>query len=171
VRRLGTKSLWSFNAVSCCLCLCLISCSSNRFGDHPPFPVSGQVLVNGQPAKGAWVVFHHLGDWGTKSIVPQAWTDDDGRFVMFTYEVADGAPAGDYRVTVEWPAYRYGRNWGPDKLGGKFANAETSGLKAQVSAGRNELEAFALQADPEVIKQGDIRAEAEKKKSRRKGRF
>src|SRR5437763_3743016 len=104
-----------------CCCLCLASCSSKDYGDHPPYPVSGQVLVNGQPANGARVVFHHLDGWGEKSIVPQAVTGEDGRFVLSTYGTGDGAPAGDYRVVVAWPAYRRGRNVGPDRLMGKFA--------------------------------------------------
>jgi hypothetical protein len=134
------RRLWSF-----CLCLGLTSCGGNPYGDHPPFPVSGQVLLNGKPVKGVRVTFYHTGDWGQRAIVPQAWTDDDGRFELATYGVKDGAPAGDYRVTAEWPAYRRGKDWGPDKLGSKYAKPETSGLKAHVEKGTNKLEPFALQ--------------------------
>src|SRR4051794_13689578 len=128
------RRLWGF-----CLCLGLASCSGNQYGDHPPFPVSGQVLLNGQPAKGLRVTFFHSGDWGVRAIVPQAWTEDDGRFELATYGVKDGAPAGDYRVTVEWPAYHRGKNWGPDKLGGKYADADKSGLTAHVEKRSNKL--------------------------------
>jgi hypothetical protein len=128
-----------------CLCLCLTACAS-RYGDHPPYRTSGQLLVNGRPAPGARVVFHHLGDWGEKSIVPQGMTDEDGRFTLSTYDPGDGAPAGDYRVVVEWPAYRRGKNVGPDRLGGKFARADSSGLTAHVEAGTNQLPPFELQA-------------------------
>ncbi len=127
-----------------CLCLCLTSCNSNKYGDHPPYPVSGQILVNGQPAQGVRVVFYHLGDWGERAIVPQAWTEEDGQFTLETYGVKDGAPAGDYRVTAEWPAYRRGKHWGPDKLGQKYAKAETSGLTAHVEKGTNKLPPFEL---------------------------
>jgi hypothetical protein len=125
-----------------CLCLGLVSCSS-KYGDHPPYPTSGQVLVNGQPVKEAQVVFHHEGNWGERSIVPQAWTDANGRFVLATYGVQDGAPAGDYRVVIIWPSYRR-KTLGPDKLGGKFSKPETSGLKAHVEKGVNELPPFDL---------------------------
>ncbi|HMC90609.1 MAG TPA: hypothetical protein VKI17_13725 [Gemmataceae bacterium] len=127
------------------LCLCLISCSSKKYGDHPPYPTSGQVLVNGQPAKEAVVILYHRGNWGERSIVPQGWTDEEGRFVLSTYDVNDGAPAGDYQVEIFWPAYRR-KDMGPDKLGEKFANHETSGLKAHVEPGTNELPPFELQA-------------------------
>ena len=33
------------------LCLFLTSCANKKYGAHPPYPTSGQVLVNGQPAK------------------------------------------------------------------------------------------------------------------------
>jgi hypothetical protein len=58
----------------------------------------------------------------------------------------DGAPAGEYRVVVEWPAYRRGRNIGPDRLMGKFAKPETSGLKATIEPGPNGLPPFELKA-------------------------
>jgi len=128
-----------------CVCFCLTSCA-NKYGDHPPEPTSGQVLVNGQPANAAMVVFYHQGDWGEKSIVPQALTDDDGRFVLSTYTMQDGAPAGEYRVTVEWPT-SLGKNPGPDKLGGKYAKRETSGLTARIEKGNNVLPAFDLRAN------------------------
>jgi hypothetical protein len=129
-----------------CFCLCAISCESNKYGDHPPYPTKGRVLVNGQPAKGAVVTFHHQGDWGERSIVPQAWTDDEGRFVMATYAAEDGAPAGDYQVTIEWPAYKR-KETGPDKLGGQFAKPETSGLTAHIEKGKNDVPPFDLKAN------------------------
>jgi hypothetical protein len=135
------KRLWVF-----CICVCLASCS-NPYGDHPPYPTTGQILVNGKPAEGARLVFHHLGDWGNKSIVPQAMTKEDGRFTLTTYQMGDGAPAGEYRVVVEWPAYRRGRNIGPDRLQGKFANPDSSGLTAHVEKGKNELPALDLKAE------------------------
>jgi hypothetical protein len=119
-------------------------------------------MVNGEPAKAAMVVFYHLDDWGEKSIVPQALTNDDGRFVLSTYDVQDGAPAGDYRVTVEWPA-SLGKNPGPDKLGGKYAKRETSGLTARVEKKTNVLPPFELKGDPAKIK-----AEAAKSKNSRR---
>jgi len=138
--------------LSFCCCLCVVSCS-NKYGDHPPYPTTGQILVNGQPAADALIVFHHVDNWGDTSIVPQAWTDGDGRFTLSTYDMNDGAPAGDYRVVVEWPTYHRGRNIGPDRLAGKFAQRETSDLKAHVDKGKNELPPFALKATVMKVEQ------------------
>ncbi|HEV3119346.1 MAG TPA: hypothetical protein VGY58_19985, partial [Gemmataceae bacterium] len=147
------RRLWYF-----CFCLCLVSCSSNKqYGSHPPYPTSGQLLVNGEPAADANVLLFHLDDWGERSILPQAWTDEEGRFVLSTYGDSDGAPAGDYQVAVEWPAYRKGKNWGPDKLGGKFAKPATSGLKAHVEKGTNELPPFNLKVTLAKVKKGKER--------------
>lgn len=127
-----------------CISLCLASCS-NKYGDHPPYPVSGQVIVNGQPApKGVQIVFFHEGDWGEKPIIPMGATDDEGNFEMQTYGVKDGAPAGDYKVKVEWPAFRRGKTIGPDKFGGKYSKPESSGLTVHVEKGKNKLQPFEL---------------------------
>jgi hypothetical protein len=132
------------------LCLCLTGCTGNKYGDHPPYPATGQILVNGQPADDANIVLHHVGDWGEKSIVPMAWTDENGRFTLSTYAMDDGAPEGDYKVAIIWPAYR-GKSLGPDKLGEKYANPETSGLKVNLKKGPNQLP-FDLKGDPAQIK-------------------
>jgi 5-hydroxyisourate hydrolase-like protein (transthyretin family) len=136
------------------LCLCLTSCADKRYGNHPPYPATGQVLVNGQPAAEAIVVLHHVADWGERTIVPQAVTDEEGRFVLATYDVEDGAPAGDYQVTVTWPAYRR-KTIGPDKLEGKYSKAEKSGLTAHIEKRTNVLPAFELRADLSKFKADD----------------
>jgi hypothetical protein len=134
-----------------CLCLCLVSCGKSPYGDHPPYPASGQVLVNGEPAAEAVVALYHDGEWGPRTIMPQGWTDADGRFVLSTYGVNDGAPAGDYKVSIEWPAWKK-KTLGPDKLGSKFADADTSGLTAHIEKGANELPPFNLKATLVEIK-------------------
>jgi len=145
------------------ICLGFTACS-DRYGGHPPYPATGQVLVNGQPAGGAQVLFYHLENWGDKSIVPQGRTDEDGRFVLSTYAVRDGAPAGEYRVAIEWPAYRIGKRVGPDRLSGKFSKPNTSGLTAHVEPRDNELPPLQLQGKVLDIKTPDASG---RKRSRR----
>jgi hypothetical protein len=123
--------------------------------------------VNGEPAKGVVLTFYHDGDWGKYSIVPQGWTDDSGRFEMATYGAKDGAPVGDYAVTAEWPAYIRAKEWGPDKLGGKYAKKESSGLKVHVEKGKNELPPIELKADEKTVKAADAAARVRKNTKRR----
>lgn len=151
-----------------CFCLCLASCSS-KYGDHPPYPTSGQILVDGQPApKGLQVTFYHEGDWGEKTIgPPTALTDDQGKFELETYSNKDGAPVGDYKVTVEWPAWRRGRDRGPDKFGDKYAKKETSGLTAHVEKKKNQLPPFELTISPQqAARNKAVEAQAASKRAR-----
>jgi len=109
------------------------------------YPVSGKVLVDGRPAAGARVVFHPIeGDEAFMRERPvDMATDADGGFELMTFEPGDGAPAGKYRVGIKWRGGGQGsmqsedegrrpRAGGRDRLGGRYANAQQSGLTAEV---------------------------------------
>src|SRR4029079_1726904 len=66
------------------------------------YAVEGKVLVNGEPAENLNVAFHPLGD-GNNLFCPVGRTNNKGIFHLMTRSGADGAPAGDYRVTLVWP--------------------------------------------------------------------
>jgi hypothetical protein len=130
------------------LALLAVSCGRD-YGGRPPFPASGQVLVNGEPAKGALVVLYD-GPLTPDRPAPQGTTGDDGTFVLSTYDPKDGAPAGDYKVSITW---RTGRREGaPDRLNRAYTNAETSGLTAKIEKKTNVLPPFELKVDPAVRK-------------------
>jgi hypothetical protein len=143
----------------CCalLCLAAAACGSNEYSGRRLFPVSGRVLVNGQPASQAVVMLYETNEApldATAGVIrPQGWTDSDGRFTLTSspHTMNDGAPAGEYRVTVTWPAHRSGFGMGPDKLGGKYAKAESSGLTVRIEEKKNALAPFELSVDPEKI--------------------
>jgi hypothetical protein len=153
-------------------CLCLAACGG-RTHPHRTFLTSGQVLVNGQPAAGAEVSFHPQGDMGGNPYFPIALTNDEGKFILTTYEGEDGAPAGEYQVDITWPTFRRKLANGPDRLGGKYAKVATSGLKATVQADTvNLIKPFELTVDPAVIQRAEAAAEKEshKKGGKRKDR-
>jgi hypothetical protein len=139
------------------LCLCLASCGPAPYGANLPYPTTGVILVDGKPANKANIVLFHEGEWGptgawgARPIVPQAWTNEEGRFALSTYDSEDGAPAGDYRVIVSWYPHRKGRDTGPDSLGGRYAKADSSNLKARIEKGPNELK-FDLELSPAQVK-------------------
>lgn len=112
-------------------------------GRKPTFPVTGKVLLNGKPAEHATVVLHPTSA-GPDEPRPHGTVGPDGSFKLTTYEPDDGAPAGDFRVTVElWLAGR--PEEGPtSRLPAKYAKPDTSGLTVTVNAGPTELKPIEL---------------------------
>jgi len=112
------------------------------YNRKPTHPVRGTVLFEGAPVAGAKVLFHWIGkDGKQKNEAGDALTDADGTFVLSTYEANDGAPAGQYVVTVVQQEPRFGGNGapGPNLVPAKYASPETSDLSIQVKNGPNEL--------------------------------
>src|SRR5206468_35759 len=101
-------------------------------GRRPVYPVSGKVLVQGRPAAGAQLTFHPVGENGPNAIRPVAHVDDQGNFRLTSYKEGDGAPAGEYRVTVQWfravpdPSQR-GEYTPRNFLPARYGQAESSG--------------------------------------------
>ena len=84
---------------------------------------------------------------------PQAVTDTNGEFHLTSYNADDGAPDGDYVVTIEWRE-RTGLMKqdfeGPDRLGGAYAKMEkTKSMPGFVVKDRRQAHATtSFQADP-----------------------
>ena len=114
------------------------------------YPVKGVVLINGQPARDVNMMFTPVAppEAGATPLSPAAVTGEDGSFRLMSFKPGDGAPAGDYRVTVIYPMNRFNKHLsGIDRLKGKFANPKTSRLTAKVEPKSNELPPFDLKAD------------------------
>jgi hypothetical protein len=121
------------------------------------YPVKGSVKVDGQPAEGAIVIFCPVDagpEW--KDLRPSGKTDAAGEFQLLTFESNDGAPAGQYKVIINWPAPpqpgaedREGRGPrpGPDRLKGKYYNIDRSPFSVTVEKKTNSLEPFELKSN------------------------
>jgi hypothetical protein len=117
------------------------------------YPVTGRVMVNGQPATGAVVVFHPVdSDEKLQELRPYGTVDSAGVYSLNCYGQGDGAPAGEYLVTIAWEVDSSGAGSDdpeasaivPDRLGGKYSEPAQSGLEAVVSSGATEVPEFAL---------------------------
>lgn len=115
------------------------------------YPVSGAVMVGGQPAAGARVVFYGATPelTGPGTVAPAAMADENGVFHLRSYEPEDGAPAGKFNVTVFWPeevpeGVDPEVNRPKDRLKNRYLNPETSGLTAEIPVGGSELPPFEL---------------------------
>ena len=124
----------------------LAGCGEN--GDRiETFPASGQVLWDGQPLVGALVVLHPLASTQPLLLPARGETDEHGRFVLGTYDSEDGAPAGDYRITVHWhPVVNSGGSFepGPDIVPAQYSDPLRTELKARIAAGENHIPPLSL---------------------------
>jgi hypothetical protein len=128
-----------------------LGCSSS---DEPTLParhpVQGKVMYRGQPAKGFRVTYHPLSDIGPLQFAPSAITADDGSYRLQSYQPDDGAPLGDYAVTIEWPNHLIAAD-DPDpkpvvdQLRGAYSSPQRSKFKVSVVAGPNDVAPFVLQ--------------------------
>lgn len=108
----------------------------------PVQPVRGTVVFDGTPVQGAKVTFHLVdAKTGKSASVADAFTEADGRFALSTYKAWDGAPVGEYVVTVvqrdpkvDEPGQRT-----VNRLPEKYLSFKTSPLKASVQLGDNEV--------------------------------
>lgn len=110
-------------------------------GPKPPAlsTVSGKVFVNGKPAEHATVVFHPTAADQTLP-KPRGTVGPDGTYTLTTTTTGDGAPPGEYRVTVEWWLANPKSDDGPtSRLPAAYARPETSGLTATVAGGPTEV--------------------------------
>jgi hypothetical protein len=120
-----------------------LASSCSKSGDLPPvYPVRGTLAYNGEAVPGAFVVLHPLSAPGIKNARPSARVAPDGTFRVGTFSAADGAPAGEYIVTVEWHKLVIsGRDAvaGPNVLPARYSSPKTSDLRIKVVDGTNEL--------------------------------
>lgn len=132
--------------------LVLVAISSCIFGcgelGPETFPVSGIVSRNGKPVVDARVTLHPRHDTSMGSR-PLGVTDNSGHFQLMSHTPNDGAPPGEYIVTVERRAMaddggelsRIGRH----ELPVKYSRPDTSPFSFTVKAEPNELPELKLE--------------------------
>ena len=119
----------------------LSGCSNKAADRLDVHPVAGQVTFNGKPAAGALVVFHPK-DPTVGELKPNARVDQQGNYSLSTYSAGDGAPAGEYTVTVILrPLVKKEGDFepGPNVLPAQVSTPATSKIAAQVAEGPNTV--------------------------------
>jgi hypothetical protein len=134
--RCPSGKLWAVAAVA----LTVTSCESRQ----PLSPVRGQVFFQGQPANGAVVILHPVGEDEPTTIRPHGVVGSDGTFQVSTYGENDGAPVGEYAVTFAWfiEDPRRKSDWSP--LPVRYTLPEQSGFRITIAEGANDLSPFQL---------------------------
>jgi hypothetical protein len=141
-KRLATLALLS---VSIGFAGCGSSQDPNRL---PVFPAKGQIAFKGKPANGAFVVLHPKNAVGDNAVRPRAQVQEDGTFLLSTYDANDGAPVGEYKVTVELHNFVKSKNGdisrGPNVLPKQYGLPKTSPITVQIAGGENQLPPIVL---------------------------
>src|SRR5262245_47025480 len=125
------------------LALLVVGCSTSK---PEAISASGKVTYRkSTPPVGALVVFHPTNPDFEKKIggKPFAKVKEDGTFTLTTYAEGDGAPEGDYGVTIDWrpPAKEVkfsigdGGASGSPKLNAKYSNPQQPAFKVTVKKG------------------------------------
>lgn len=111
----------------------------------PVYPVTGKILIDNRPTKDVVISFHPIEEVkNPKALRSLTTTDADGTYKLTTYVTHDGAPTGEYVVTVYWPGKVPPGSpigeVGPDQLKGKYADPTTSKLRATVREQSNSFD-------------------------------
>lgn len=117
----------------------------------PLYPAHGTVRVGSMPAQGVSVTLYPASGQQpvASTLRPHAITNEQGAFVLGTYVAADGAPQGDWIVTLLWPDDRLppaqqeelltNGDALPDRLQGRFAAPSTSSFRVTIAPADNQL--------------------------------
>ena len=131
------------------LALPLAGCGGGAAGP-PKYQVHGKVLTHdGKPAAGALVVLHPLNQPDAKRFPPRGTAGKDGVFVVGSRLSNDGAPEGQYDVTLIWPEEQDPKNPSentpPDRLKKRYDDVKHAKWHVRVKAGDNALEPFTVE--------------------------
>lgn len=134
----------------------LVGCNKEEGAPVPVFAARGKVLFLGKPIQGARVLLHPV-DSAASPIRPRGVTGEDGTFILTSFFADDGAPAGDYKVTISWKYFEKAElekavgikesedgDLAPEHLPKRYQNPQTSGIEVTVSEGNNEFPPFQL---------------------------
>jgi hypothetical protein len=109
-------------------------------------PAQGKITFKGLPTHGATVTLHPKTPTADVP-VPRATVDKTGAFQISTFAPSDGAPEGEYTVTVFW--YKpIGTGLdvtpGPNVIPVKYTKPESTDIVVKIAAGQNDIPAIQL---------------------------
>lgn len=115
-------------------------------------PVKGRAVFEGQPMSGANVILHPSSTSKVPAeLRPRGSVAADGTFFLSTFDLNDGAPNGDFVVTVVWskPIVVNGETqFGPNLAPVTYSKPESSPLRIKIAPGIRELEPLELKRLP-----------------------
>jgi hypothetical protein len=133
---------------ACFLWVAIFPGCSSKPSEMTVVPVRGQLFFQSQPAAGALVILHPLGELESSAWplgYPRGTVSEDGSFQITTYRDHDGAPEGKYRVLAVWNRAAGGsqtadpENETEDLFQERYSDPARSTLEASVTAPSTEL--------------------------------
>ena len=115
------------------------SCAKPEEERATVYLVRGRILFAGQPVADAKVVFCPRNENTTGTDKPTGITDAGGWFKLGTYEAEDGAPLGEYTITVSRVTTDSGKSDPVHLLPIRYVRPTTSDLRARIRPQPNEL--------------------------------
>lgn len=148
------------------VCLSVAGCSGQDDWQASTYPARGSVVINGEPPVNLIVTFHPVdASVDVRQSEPWGIVKEDGSYSLRTYEPDDGAPPGEYQVTLLW------RNDlkvpdGKDRLGFAYSKPEQSQWRFTVKKGKNTFPPIELN-DVKVAKETGRKPEKQSPERRR----
>jgi hypothetical protein len=134
----------------------LVGCGKRQGDRGTVHPVEGQVFLDKEPLAGALIAFYPKGQSSGKAKPSRAQTGPDGRFRVGTFAADDGAPEGEYAVTViRYPVQKQGDGGyaaGQNDLPKKYASQKLTDLQVRIGDGKNSLPPLVLHAPKDKSK-------------------
>lgn len=130
--------------------LILIAGCSSQIKAPKTVPVSGTVTRQGKPLAGVVVTFHPQFNIGKTEFEPSGETNAEGKFTLSTANGGDGAPPGEYVVTMIKPRIESDPNQSGievevDELKWKFNDIASSPWTVTVENDETVLEPFNIE--------------------------
>jgi hypothetical protein len=121
----------------------LMLCSCGGPSHEATYPVTGRILVDGQPMAGIAISAAPAVSNTEDLRSTGGHTDAEGHFQLQTFKENDGAPNGDYRLT-----FRKRKGLSGDEFNGRYQNTENSQVKFKVEGQAVDLGTIELTMKP-----------------------
>jgi hypothetical protein len=134
---------WSTPSWLLLLAATVAGCGVREVPRETLYPAEGKVLLNGQPL--CMGIIELTPKTPGQGMTAMAVVDRNGNFALRTYSNTepDGAAAGEYHVSVKTYNVIEGgvlaEGVTPAAVPARFAEADTSGVSAEIAAGENRL--------------------------------
>lgn len=128
----------------CVMIAACAGCAPSAPELQPVVPAILRVTIDGKAAVDARITLHPISELESNAVVarPRGIVGSDGTVQLTTYYTHDGAPEGDYKITITWPSapsLRAEDAPAPDRLKGRFNNPALSTLRVAIAKDQPEI--------------------------------